>query len=77
MVIPLKELHHFGIEGAKMFIHQVIDIITPEFRERLGHLRFLRSRDVLPDGAVVQLDLRCDRIVSVDAIAVVDEKVWL
>jgi hypothetical protein len=75
MVIPLKELHHFGIEGADVFIHQVIEVVTPEFRERLGHLRFLRSRDVLPDRAIVQFDLCCDRIVRVDVIAVVDEKV--
>lgn len=74
MVIPLEELHHIGIEGAEMLIHQVIDVITPELREGLGHLRVLWSRDVLPDGAVLQLDLRGDRIVSVDAIAVVDEK---
>src|SRR5438132_8137031 len=77
MVIPLDQLGHFRIEAAYVLIQEVVDVVATELRERFGDLGLFRDDDILPERAVVELDLCLNGIIGIDIVAAVDEKIRL
>src|SRR5262245_35334606 len=77
MVIPLDQLGYLGIEAAYVFIQQIVDVVAAELGERLGDLGLFRDEDILPERAVFELDFCLHRIIGIDVVAAMDEKIRL
>src|SRR5262245_5931637 len=77
MVIPLDQLGYLGIEAAYVFIQQIVDVVAAELGERLGDLGLFRDDDILPERAVFEFDFCLHRIIGIDVVATVDEKIRL
>src|SRR3989442_11609533 len=76
MVVPLHEDRHLGVEGAHMFVHEIVFMRGAELVERLGDLCLFRDRYILPDLAVGERHLALDTSVRIDRVAGVQQKIW-
>ena len=75
MVIPLPDLWHLGRHAAHIGIHQVVAVPATKLIERLGHLAYLFSHQVVPQGAVSQFHLGLDRAVGINGVTAVQKKI--
>jgi len=77
VVVPQHHLTDFAVEAAHVLVHQVVLVRAAELVECFGGLGFRLCHQVLPDLAVVQLDLRQDGLVGVNRVAQMDEDIRL
>src|SRR5260370_32495144 len=69
VVVPLDQERHLGHEAALVLVHQIVGEGAAVLGEALGDLGLRLGREVLPEGAVVKLDLGGERTVRLELVA--------
>ena len=75
MVVPLHDDRHLGVEGAQMFVHEIVFVRGAELVERLGDFCLLGDGYILPDPAAGKGHFVLDRSVGIDGIAGVQQEI--
>src|SRR5688572_19010361 len=76
VIVPDREKWNCGGCVANLGGEVPVFVRAPEVGERLRDVRLRLGDDVLPCGAVGELDRGLDRPIGVDAIAAMDEELW-
>ena len=75
MIVPLGKNGNLGVEGAQIFVKQVVFVVSAIVVEARRDAALFLGDDISPNFAVRKFQLRLDRAVGVDAVAGMDEKV--
>src|SRR6516162_1996110 len=75
VVVPLREDGYFGIECQDIPIEQIVFEVAAKFVERLRGLQLLDGDEILPDLTIRHFLFGRHRIVGVDVVAIVNEKI--
>src|SRR5438094_557993 len=77
MIVPLPDLWHCRIETPDVIVHQVVEKISAKFVELFSNFAFCFCGQIFPNRAVGKVNLRWNRIVGINRIARVNEKMGL
>ena len=75
VVVPLPDLRYVRVECPDVVVHQVVQKIAPKLIDRFGDFAFRFGCYVPPDCSIGERDLGGDRIIGVNRVAAVNEKI--
>src|ERR1051326_4307080 len=77
VIVPLPDLWHRRVETPDVIVLQVVEKISAKFIERFSNFAFCFCGKIFPNGAVGKANRRRNRIVGINRIARVNEKMGL